>query len=91
MSEMQLLKVKAVSERLDVSEKTVRKLIKSGDLPSVFIGRSLRVPAYAVDSMIVKSGATPDPAEYLDRLSPDPAERELLFKIAPGPTLTKGW
>jgi excisionase family DNA binding protein len=38
-----MLKVAAVAERLDASERHVRRLIAAGDLPVHRIGRSVRV------------------------------------------------
>jgi excisionase family DNA binding protein len=37
------LKLAEVARRLDVSEKTARRYVKSGVLPSVFIGNKYRV------------------------------------------------
>jgi excisionase family DNA binding protein len=37
------LKLPEVARRLDVSEKTARRYIKAGELPSVFIGGAFRV------------------------------------------------
>jgi excisionase family DNA binding protein len=37
------LKLPEVAQRLDLSEKTVRRYVKAGVLPSVFIGNSYRV------------------------------------------------
>ncbi len=37
------LKLPEVARRLDVSEKTARRYVKSGVLPSVFIGNAYRV------------------------------------------------
>lgn len=38
-----LLKLSEVAHRLDVSEKTVRRYVKAGELPSAFIGNAYRV------------------------------------------------
>jgi excisionase family DNA binding protein len=38
-----LLTVRVVAARLEVSEKTVRRLIQSGQLPALRIGHSLRI------------------------------------------------
>jgi len=42
-STMPLLSVADVAERLNVSEKTVRRQIKDGSLPSHRVGRNLRI------------------------------------------------
>lgn len=47
-----VLKVRTVASRLDVSEWTVRRMVKSGHLPHVMVGGSLRIPAAAVDALI---------------------------------------
>lgn len=38
-----LLKLTEVAQRLDVSEKTVRRYVKRGVLPSIFVGNAYRV------------------------------------------------
>lgn len=55
-----LLSVPAVAERLDVSEKTVRRMIAAGELPAHHVGRLVRVSA---DDLLVflarcRSGAS---------------------------------
>lgn len=55
-----LLRVEEVAELLDVGRTTVYALIKCGDLHSVKIGGSRRVPSTALQN-------------YLDRLSGDVA------------------
>jgi len=42
-STMPLLSVADVAERLNVSEKTVRRQIKDGSLPTHRVGRNLRI------------------------------------------------
>ncbi|MBA2624379.1 MAG: helix-turn-helix domain-containing protein [Acidimicrobiia bacterium] len=37
------LKLAEVARKLDVSEKTARRYVKSGEIPSVFIGNKYRV------------------------------------------------
>jgi excisionase family DNA binding protein len=49
---MQLVTVKSVSAMLNVSESTVRRLIESGSLRSIKIGRSVRVDVNDIDHMI---------------------------------------
>lgn len=50
-----VLKVRTVAARLDVSNSTVRRMVKSGRLPHVMVGGSLRIPAAAVDALIKKA------------------------------------
>lgn len=51
-------RVSAVAAFLDVSRTTVYRLIDHGDLPSVKIGNSRRVPWDAVEEMIDANTAT---------------------------------
>lgn len=53
-----LLKVEAVAHLLQVSRTVAFALIKSGELESVTIGASRRVPREALDSYIEKLRAT---------------------------------
>ena len=48
----QLLTVKEVAAVLRVTTRTVRRLIKSGQLPKVNIGRSVRVDVSALGAVI---------------------------------------
>ena len=84
-----LLKVKAVAAKCDVSTDTVRRLVKSGCLPSVRVGRSLRIPSAAVDLLIAKAAITAPPVGPFDANSDDPAERERAWKAAHDAVLTK--
>lgn len=52
---MQLLTVCEAGAQLRVSRSTIYELIGSGDLPSVRIRRSRRIPADAVDALIAKA------------------------------------
>ena len=47
-----LLTVKQVAERLATSEKTVRRLIDAGELPTIRFGRNLRITPVDVDRFI---------------------------------------
>lgn len=47
-----LLKVNDVSERLNICRNQVYKLMSSGDLPVVKIGRSTRIPSSAVEAYV---------------------------------------
>jgi excisionase family DNA binding protein len=50
--EEKLLKVPVVAERLGLGVARTWELVASGELPSLKIGRSRRVPASAVDAYI---------------------------------------
>jgi excisionase family DNA binding protein len=49
-----LLSPERVSERLDMGRTKVYELIATGELESVRIGRSRRVPAEAVESFVAR-------------------------------------
>jgi excisionase family DNA binding protein len=53
------LKIPEVARRLDVSEKTVRRYIKSGELPSVFIGGAYRVSEEDLETFLDNARVTP--------------------------------
>jgi excisionase family DNA binding protein len=59
------LKIPEVARRLDVSEPTVRRMVKGGKLPSVFIGGAYRVSeedlATYLESAKVQPGKAPAP------------------------------
>jgi excisionase family DNA binding protein len=63
------LKIPEVARRLDVSEKTARRLVKSGRLPAVFVGGAYRVSEV-------------DLAEYLESAKVAPG-REVRPKAPP--------
>ena len=50
--EKTLLRVTEAAERLSLSRSRAYELIASGELPSVRIGRSLRVPVAALDAWV---------------------------------------
>ncbi len=47
-----LLTVQDVAERLNVSTRTVRRLVAAGRLPCIRIGRSLRFDPVSVDQVV---------------------------------------
>jgi excisionase family DNA binding protein len=51
----EFLKVAEVAARVRTSKMTIYRLIHSGELPAVRIGRSFRVPAAAVDAYLAAS------------------------------------
>lgn len=52
LSKARFLTVQEVAELLRVSSMTVYRLIKSGDLPAVRVGRSFRVSDHDVDTYL---------------------------------------
>jgi putative molybdopterin biosynthesis protein len=52
MSEHQLLTVPEVAEYLRIAERTVRDLIKRGQLPGVRIGKEWRIKRVDVEKMV---------------------------------------
>ncbi len=78
------LKIPEVARRLDVSEPTVRRMVKGGKLPSVFVGGAYRVSeedleAYLENAKVVpgKAQAPPDPQQSFNGLLED--ERRLRY------------
>lgn len=55
LSEATFLTVAEVATAMRVSKMTVYRLVHSGDLPAVRVGRSFRVPESAVDEYLRKS------------------------------------
>jgi excisionase family DNA binding protein len=52
MSEVRFLTVAEVALMMRVSKMTVYRLVHSGDMPAVRVGRSFRVPEKAVDDYL---------------------------------------
>ncbi len=55
ISEVRFLTVAEVASVMRVSKMTVYRLVHSGDLPAVRVGRSFRVPEDAVNEYLRKS------------------------------------
>ncbi len=55
LSEVRFLTVAEVAQRIRVSKMTVYRLVHSGELEAVRVGRSFRVPQHAVDNYLRKS------------------------------------
>jgi excisionase family DNA binding protein len=55
LSEVRFLTVAEVAAAIRVSKMTVYRLVHSGDLPAVRVGRSFRVPEEAVDEYLRKA------------------------------------
>jgi excisionase family DNA binding protein len=73
------LKIPEVARRLDVSEPTVRRMVKGGKLPSVFIGGAYRVSEQDLDEYLESARVTPGKGTA-------PLSQGTLFN---GPTATK--
>jgi len=52
LSEVRFLTVAEVAEMMRVSKMTVYRLVHSGDLPAVRVGRSYRVPRHALQDYL---------------------------------------
>jgi excisionase family DNA binding protein len=59
-----LLSVQAVAAYLDMSEKTVRRLLAKGDLPSHRIGRLLRISEADLQAFLLTHRGQATEAEY---------------------------
>ncbi len=57
------LKLPEVARRLDVSEKTARRMVKSGSLPAVFIGGAYRISEEDLEEYLESAKVTPGKAE----------------------------
>jgi excisionase family DNA binding protein len=57
------LTVEEVAEVMRVSKMTVYRLLHSGELPGVRVGRSFRVPQDALDAYLRSSSTVPLPEE----------------------------
>ena len=55
-----MLSVKETSALLHISEKTVYKQIKQGDLPHVRFGRVIRIPRFGLERWICDQAGVPD-------------------------------
>ena len=52
LAEVRFLTVAEVAAMMRVSKMTVYRLVHSGELPAIRVGRSFRVPASAVDDYL---------------------------------------
>ena len=75
------LTVLEVADVMRVSKMTVYRLLHSGELPGVRVGRSFRVPQDALDHYLATSPAVE--AREQDRRGPQPPERP---RVARGPS-----
>ncbi|MCI8881399.1 MAG: helix-turn-helix domain-containing protein [Clostridiaceae bacterium] len=51
----EILTVKEVAELLKTSRVQVRKMIQSGELPAVMVGREYRIPAEAIKLFVANN------------------------------------
>lgn len=51
-----LLTVAEVAKHLRVSKMTIYRLVESGDLGSIKVGRSIRIPQKALDDYLKRAG-----------------------------------
>ena len=51
----EILTVKEVAERLKISRVQVRKMIQSGELPAVMVGREYRIPVEVIRAFITNN------------------------------------
>ncbi len=55
MGMSEILTVKEVAELLKTSRVQVRKMIQSGELPAVMVGREYRIPAEAIKLFVANN------------------------------------
>jgi excisionase family DNA binding protein len=68
------LKIPEVARRLDVSEPTVRRMVKGGKLPSVFVGGAYRVSEKDLEDYLESARVTPGKVQA--PLFQEPLEKE---------------
>ena len=56
-----LLKVPEAARLLRISRNLAYELVARGELPSVRLGRAIRVPRHALDAWIARQSGLPDP------------------------------
>jgi excisionase family DNA binding protein len=67
------LKIPEVARRLDVSEKTARRYIKAGVLPSTFIGGAYRVTEEDLEEFLHRAEVKPEAPKAESRSSLEPS------------------
>ena len=83
LAQVQFLTVAEVASMMRVSKMTVYRLVHSGELPAVRVGKSFRVPEKAVHDYLrervlrrwLKAGARPQPGRLAGRSCLVPARR----------------
>ncbi|HKV43587.1 MAG TPA: helix-turn-helix domain-containing protein [bacterium] len=58
MAEARYIKVAEAARRLDLTPETIRKRIKAGDLPGVWLGAHLRVDWPTLEAQLIREGPT---------------------------------
>jgi excisionase family DNA binding protein len=71
------LKIPEVARRLDVSEPTVRRMVKGGKLPSVFIGGAYRVSEEDLEKYLEAAKVRPGDGSPKDQARPPLEEHQL--------------
>ncbi|MGO1055742.1 helix-turn-helix domain-containing protein [Crossiella sp. CA198] len=69
------LRVNAVAERYDISKATIYRAIKAGKIDALLIGKSLRIPEYALRAF--EDTAAEDAREALDSLGRNASPADL--------------
>ena len=72
------LKIPEVARRLDVSEPTVRRMVKGGKLPSVFIGGAYRVSEHDLEDYLESARVIPGKAQAPQPSLEDAAQSEAI-------------
>ena len=70
------LKLAEVARRLDISEKTARRMVKAGKLPAVFIGNAYRVTEEDIAAYL--RSARVEPGKALRRSPSEPSFNDML-------------
>ncbi len=73
---MDYLKIPELSRRLDVSEPTVRRMVKGGKLPSVFVGGAYRVSERDLEKYLEAAKVRPGKADAPPSQEPEKVSEE---------------
>lgn len=65
MADKLLLRVSEAAERCSIGRSTAYELLASGQLPSVRVGRAVRVPVRALEAWIEEQGKKTTPASAM--------------------------
>jgi excisionase family DNA binding protein len=71
------VKIPELARRLDVSEKTARRYVQSGKLPSVFVGGAYRVSEADLTRFLEGARVEPGKAEARTTGQPEPVQEQL--------------
>jgi excisionase family DNA binding protein len=72
------IKLPELARRLNVSEKTARRMVRAGRLPSVFVGGAYRVTEEDLERFLEQAKVEPGKAEAPP--SPEPSFNDVLFE-----------